>query len=210
MLLGSVSRALAKGTRGPLVVVRGPGEHRDGRVVLGVATEPGPRAAAYAFEAAHRYGTGLQAVRTRTPLPPSPAMPGAIDLPVVMPAGGGIRTSLPPEDDILLHDDPDKLADQDEDLVAQAIDTHRARYPQVPVEITCVEGDAATTLNASGEDASLIVLSAPRARHHRGFPLSPGHVVGKLLAHCPAPVAVIPEAETEADTPSLEALAPEN
>lgn len=203
MLLGSVSRALVKHTRGPLVVVRGPGAEYGGRrVVLGVASEPGLRAAQYAFDAAHRYGVTVQAVRARTPLPVTPGMPGAIDLPVVMPAGGGIRTSLPMQNDELA-EQVEKAAERDEDLVAVAIGAAHAQYPQVDVEVTCVEGDAAMTLTASAEEAALVVLSAPHARHHGGFSLSPGHVAGKLLAHSPAPVAIIPETEpdTDPDTP---------
>ena len=201
MLLGSVSRALVKHTRGPLVVVRGPGaeQHHAGPVVLGIATEPGLSAAQYAFDAAQRYGVALQAVRTRPPLPPpAAAIPGAIDLPVVMPAGGGIHTGIPTEpgaDPGALLDESAEAAEHDKDLVAVAIGAARARCPQVPVQITCLEGDAAMTLNAAGQDASLIVLSAPRGRHHGASALSPGHIAGRLLAHSPTPVAVIPEPE---------------
>jgi len=201
MLLGSISRALVTNTRGPLVVVRGPGADRaGGRVVLGVGGEPGPHAADYAFDAAQRYGVPVQAVRARTPLPVNPGIPGAIDLPVVMPAGGGIHTSLPPQDEQLA-EEAEKAAERDEDLVAVAIGAAHARRPHVPVSVTCVEGDAAMTLKASAADASLVVLSAPHGRHHGGFSLSPGHVAGKLLAHSPAPVAIIPEADTDTDGP---------
>ncbi|WP_034261361.1 universal stress protein [Actinospica robiniae] len=197
MLLGSISRALVKHTRGPLVVVRGPdaAQHRSGQVVLGIATEPGLNAAQYAFDAAQRYRVGVQAVRTRPPLPPpSAAIPGAIDLPVVMPAGGGIHTGIPTETGQAL-DESAEAAEHDKDLVAVAISAAHATCPQVPVQVTCLEGDAASTLNTAGEDASLIVLSAPRARHHGASALSPGHIAGKLLAHSPAPVAIIPEPE---------------
>jgi len=207
-LLGSISRALVKHTRGPLVVVRGPHPDTDaatataaapsGRVVLGVADEPGPRAAQYAFDTAARYGADVQAIRTRSPLPPSPGVPGAIDLPVVMPAGGGIRATIPPADDVS-QDERDEAAERDENLVAVAIAAARAQYPHVPVDTACLEGDAAMTLTASGQHARLIVLSAPRGRHHGGFSLSPGHVVGKLLAHSPAPIAIIPETEPDTD-----------
>lgn len=199
MLLGSVSRALVKHTRGPLVVVRGPGTERGGyRVVLGVATDPAPRAALFAFDAAQRYGVPLQAVRTRSPLPVSPGAPGAIDLPVVMPAGGGIRTTLPAETEAFA-EAAAKAAEHDERLVAAALADARDRYPHVAVETTCVEGDTAMTLTASARDATLVVLGAPHARHHGGFSLSPGHVAGKLLAHSPAPVAIIPETDPNPD-----------
>jgi nucleotide-binding universal stress UspA family protein len=185
MLLGSVSRALVKHTRGPLIVVRGPRAGRNaGRVVLGIGSDPAPETVRFAFAAAHRYGAGLLAVRTRPPLLVSPGMPPAIDLPVVMPAGGGIRSTALPQQ-AHLQEEFDRAAEREQALVGQAIEAARTRYPDVPVDIACTEGDPATTLAADGEDARLVVLGAPHRRHHG--PLS------KLLAHCPAPVAVVPE-----------------
>jgi nucleotide-binding universal stress UspA family protein len=230
LLLGSVSRALVKHTRGPLIIVRregtrhteapahaaataapapgpapAPGEHSahgrpDDRVVLlGVAPDPSPAATYFAFDAARHYGTAVHAVRTRTPLPPSPmGPPGQIEMPVLMPAGGGIRGTTPPQQE-RLSEALAKAAAQDEQLLALSLEPARRRYPDVPVHTTGLEGDPAATLTALAADARLVVLGAP-CRHHRG-PLSvtPGHVTGKLLAHCPAPVAVVPHTATHPD-----------
>lgn len=198
LLVGSVSRALVKHTRGPLVVVRAAhtGRH-GGPVLLGIGAHPDPAAAHFAFETAQRYGTDVQVVRTHPPLPPSPAGPGTIDLPVVMPAGGGIRSSLPARSEALQQASDDAAA-REESLAETATAAARAGFPRVKAKIIAVEGDAALTLTARSQDASLVVLGAPCRRHRGPLALNPGHVTGKLLAHSPAPIAVIPATDPQA------------
>lgn len=218
LLLGSVSRALVKHTRGPLVVVRGaPAQQTepppnpaadsapahaqpDDRVILlGVAPDPSPTATHFAFDAARTHGTAVHAVRTRTPLPPSPiSPPGQIETPVLMPAGGGIRGTTPPQQQ-RLHEALEQTAAHDEQLLALTLEPTRRHYPDVPVHITCIEGDPAATLTALATDARLVVLGAPCRRHRGPLSVTPGHVTGKLLAHCPTPVAVIPHTAAHPD-----------
>ncbi|HWG27226.1 universal stress protein [Actinospica sp.] len=194
-LLGSVSRALAARTRGPLVVVRGPrAEQDEGPVVLGLAPEPAQGAVQFAFAAAHLHGASLHAVRT---LAPGPHPPEDVEMPVLMPAGLGIRSASPPraratntERDHAIERETAKAR-----LVLQAL---QRRYPDVHVEITTIEGEAAEVLTAEGEHARLVVIGAHPHPRHGPLPARPAHVAAKLLTHCPAPVAVVPDAHDQA------------
>lgn len=71
MLLGSVTRALAAHLNCPLIVVpREAAKNTANEVVLGAGPRHSAEAARYAFEAAHRLGASLTAVRVWWPVPP--------------------------------------------------------------------------------------------------------------------------------------------
>jgi nucleotide-binding universal stress UspA family protein len=180
MLLGSVSRALAVHSNGPLVVVRGPApEKASGPVVLGVGTSPSESAVEYAFAAAQRYGTTLHAVRAW--MPQLPAVGAGLP--------GSAAFSLGEPGALLTPELQDSNADEAADAV-RAIESVRDRYPEVKVEVTAVTGNAVPALTDAGSDARLIVVAAHRRRGP--FAIGAGYVVEGLLSHSPAPVAVIP------------------
>ena len=185
MLLGSVSRALATHARGPLVVVRGPRpEQADGAVVLGVGLDPADSAVDFAFTVARLHGTQLRAVRAWWPTAPDVGL----GVPGSLPIGLGVPSPLYlPE--LQVTDEQAKAE------AARAIERVRVRFPDVPVEIAAIEGNAVPTVCEAAADARLIVVGAHR---HRG-PLSvgAGYVVEGLLAHSPVPVAVVPVYETD-------------
>ena len=182
MLLGSVSRALATHADGPLVVVRGPEpEEANGAVLLGVGLSPDESAIEYAFAAASRYGAPLRVLRAWSPPMPMPlagvGMPGT----AAYGLAGPDALAVPGMED----SDKDEAAD-----AAGAIETVRARYPEVKVEISAAMGNPVSVLTDAADEAQLVVVGA---RHHRGpFSVGAGYVVEGLLSHSPVPVAVIP------------------
>jgi nucleotide-binding universal stress UspA family protein len=179
MLLGSVSRALAAHGNGPLVVVRGPApEEASGPVLLGLGPNPAESAVEYAFAAAQRYEVPLRVLRAWMPqLPATSGLPGTLGLGLGAPGAGypeGLQDSGSAE-----------AAD-----AGKAVESVRARYPEVKVEIAASMSNPVTALTEAGADARLIVVAAHR--HHRPFAIGAGYVVEGLLAHSPVPVAVIP------------------
>jgi nucleotide-binding universal stress UspA family protein len=180
MLLGSVSRALATHARGPVTVVREPGTVlAAGPVVLGVGLDPADSAVDFAFEAARLYGSGLRAVRAWWPTAPDIGF----DVPGSMPIGFGVPSTLYlPEYQV--------TDEQAQTEAARAIERVRAGYPDVPVEIAAIEGNAVPAVCEAAADARLIVVGAHR---HRGpLAVGAGYVVEGLMAHAPVPVAVVP------------------
>lgn len=190
VLLGSVSRALAAHARGPLVVVRGPRtEENEGPVVLGVGRDPADAAVEYAFAAAQRCGSSVHAVRAELP------RVADIEMPMLMPAGLGLRGTWPQVAQ-RAQVERDRTIEREVAEVSLVVAAAGARYPGVQAGISVVEGDAAEILAAEGERARLVVVGRPE-RHARGpLPARSGHVVGRLLSHCPAPVAVVPVTAT--------------
>lgn len=185
MLLGSVSRALATHARGPLTVVRGPQpEGAAGPVVLGVGLDPADSAVGYAFEAARLHGTGLRAVRAWWPTAPDIGL----DVPGSMTMGLGVPSTVYlPEYQVT-----DEQATAE---AARAIERVRTRFPDVPVEIAAIEGNAVPAVCEAAADARLIVVGAHR---HRGpLAVGAGYVVEGLMAHAPVPVAVVPVYESD-------------
>jgi nucleotide-binding universal stress UspA family protein len=171
MLLGSVSRKLAVHTRGPLVVVRigTPGDTAN-RIVLGVGRKHSDAAVRYAFEAARRQGAVLHVVRAFFANMLYTGMAG----PGTMYEG---------------HPDSDRIyaATRTQDAIAPFI----TEYPDVTVDVSTVEGNAVSALIDAARQARLLVVATHR---HRGpLPVGAGYVVDGVLAHSPAPVAVIPE-----------------
>lgn len=185
-LLGSVSRALAAYARGPLVVVRGArAREYEGPVVLDVGHDPSDAAIEYALAAAQRCGASVHAVRTEAP-------PFAdIEMPVLMPAGLGVRGTRPPGARSV-RVEQDRAIEREVAEVSAAVAAACGRYPGVQVGISVARGDEAEILAAEGEHARLVVLGRPRRKSRGPLPARPGHVVGELLSHCPVPVAVIP------------------
>jgi nucleotide-binding universal stress UspA family protein len=190
MLLGSVSRALASHARGPLIVVRGPQpEQAAGEVVLGVGLDPADSAVDFAFAAARLHGTRLRAVRAWWPTAPDVGL----GVPGSLPIGLGVPSPLYlPE--LQVTDEQAKAE------AARAIERVRVRFPDVPVEIAAIEGNAVPAVCAAAEGAGLIVVGAHR---HRGpLAVGAGYVVEGLLAHAPVPVAVVPVYESDDQPPA--------
>jgi nucleotide-binding universal stress UspA family protein len=172
MLLGSVSRKLAAHAHCPLVVVReeAPRPGSTDLIVLGIGRSPVPAAARYAFETARREGLDLIALRAWWP--------------------NAMRTGVVGLGSMYLGD----LENDRRAAIAEAEDAIkplRAEFPDVTVRVTTSEGNAVPILIDAARAARLVVLGA----HRRRGPLSvgPGYVVEGVLAHCPAPVAVVPE-----------------
>jgi nucleotide-binding universal stress UspA family protein len=167
MSLGSVSRKLAAHARCPLVVVRGelsPGSPMND-VVVGV--EPGQADAPleYAFAAAARYGAPLHAVRAWWPRR-------------LRTVAGGFS------------DDLAKLHTAETEEVEKLLEPFRTSFPQVDVGVMAWRGNAVPILVEAAADTRLLVVGAHR---HRGpLAVGAGYVVDGVLAHCPAPVAVVP------------------
>lgn len=206
MLLGSVSRALAAQTRGPLVVVRGPragaesgaesgavsgaeSGAEEGPVVLGVGHEPADAAVEYAFAAAQRSGTSVHAISAASFSPPL----AEVEMPVLMPAGLGVRSTRPPVAQ-RPRAERDRAVDLEAAELVRELEAAHARYPGVHASVTVAAGDVAEFLTAEGEHAQLVVVGTAGHRSRGPLPAGPGHLVGRLLSHCPAPVAVIPAA----------------
>ena len=173
LLLGSVSRKLAAHAHCPAAVVReeAPEPEPSDLVVLGIGREPVPAAARYAFATARREGVDLVALRFW--------WPNAMRTGVV---GLGSMYAGDPE-----HDHRAATAE-----VEQAIRAPRDEFPDVTVRVTTGEGNAVPVLIDAARSARLVVLGA----HRRRGPLSigPGYVIEGVLAHCPRPVVVVPEA----------------
>jgi nucleotide-binding universal stress UspA family protein len=171
MLLGSVSRKLAVHAQCALVVVHEePSQDAANRVVLGVGPKHSPAAARYAFETARRHGAVLTIVRAWFPNVMSTGK-----------AGIGAMYAGHPEADHR------KAVEEAE----SAVELLRKEFPDVEVGITTYEGNAVPGLIAAARDARLLVVGA----HRRRGPLSAGagYAVDGVLAHCPTPVAVVPD-----------------
>ncbi|MBR7825623.1 universal stress protein [Actinospica sp. MGRD01-02] len=172
MLLGSVSRKLAEHAHCPVVVVREePALPEAGDViVLGIGRNPVPAAARFAFETARREGVDLVAVRAWWPN----AMYTGV-------AGLGA----------MYVGDPERSRREAIAEIEAAVKPHRAEFPDVRLRMTVSEGNSVPVLVDAARAARLVVVGA----HRRRGPLSvgPGYVVEGVLAHCPTPVAVVPE-----------------
>ncbi|MBW5481107.1 universal stress protein [Streptomyces bambusae] len=193
LLLGSNSRAVATTAPCPVVVVphdarsapapgSGAGERQ---VVLGLhAAETDDAVVDFAFtEAAARRGTALR-VLSAYAVPPSPLLvvggPYAVVSPDLMAEALSDEDRAPAEREMLRSQE-------------QRLRPFRERYPDVPVEVATVPGDAAGALVQDSEEAGLIVVG----RHHRrlGRSLLMGSVANAVLTHAACPVAVVPAQE---------------
>ena len=96
--------------------------------------------------------------------------------------------------------DEDEWSDRAVRVIEGCLTDLRATYPSVPVEIRVVHGQPARVLQATSEEADLLLV----ARRHRGFPF--GHLGGTgrallRVGHCP--VEVVPPAGEPSDTSDL-------
>jgi nucleotide-binding universal stress UspA family protein len=165
MLLGSVSLKLAAHAHSPIVVVHGdnaaPAREE---VVLGIERGEAEAPIRYAFETAARHGAALHAVHAWFP-----------------DTGYGKFPPIPTP------------GDQRESELAGTADTIaaiRAEFPDVPVSVDAVVGNAVPTLIDAARGARLLVVGAHRT--HGPLSVGAGYVVRGLLAHSQTPVAVVP------------------
>ncbi|MDK1345149.1 universal stress protein [Streptomyces sp. 378] len=169
LLLGSVAVHLAAHGHCPVMVVRGrPGP--TGPVLLAVDGSPaGEGAVDFAFTEASLRGADLLALHawgTWT----ERAYHGPGDSPAVL-------------------YDVDRLGDEEERLLAEALSGHLPRYPDVTVRRCLVQDRARPALIEASESAQLVVVGA---RGRGGFAgLLLGSVSQALLHHAHCPVAVV-------------------
>lgn len=169
LLLGSTAAHLAAHARCPVMVVRG--RPRTGGPVL-LAVDGSPRSAAaveFAFAHAALHGTGVEALHawhTHTE-----------------------RVYEAPGDPPFVTYDEDRLHDEEERLLAEALGGLRERYPDVEVRRRLVRGRVRHTLIEASADAGLVVVGA---RGRGGFTgLLLGSVSQAVLHHAHCPVAVV-------------------
>ncbi|MGC0372914.1 universal stress protein [Streptomyces sp. SAI-229] len=149
------------------------------QVVLGLRTDrPCDELIGFAFDAAHRRGTGLRVVHAfRTPFHPAP--PPSAPLVTAAPEG----PALAPQ--------PRAQASADEERTLTAVlRPWREKYPTVPVTETVTEGRAAVALVRATRNAGLLVVGR-RTTDHRGGAHT-GPVAHAVLHHVGCPVAVVP------------------
>lgn len=175
LLLGSVSLQVAANAACPVIVVRNDRDVRDQQprpytddLVVGVdGSETGENALAFAFETAARVGMTVKAIHAwkvqTTALATPLAGPVAIDY-------DGIETS-------------------EQELAEETLAPWREQYPEVPVHLEVVRGDAAQSLVAAAENARLIVVGSRGRGELRSLLL--GSVSHAVLHHAKCPVAVV-------------------
>ncbi|MFF0767977.1 universal stress protein [Nonomuraea wenchangensis] len=165
MLLGSVSLAVAGHAAGPVVVVRGPGDTRHGRVVAGYdGSEHAEAAMEYAVAHARARGARLHVVHVwRTP---------AVSPYVV--TGDGILVDLYQEDTR---------------VVAEGVDRWREKNPDVEITHEAWIGHPVSVLTEAAASADLVVVGS---RGLGGFASAiMGSVGHGVLHHVTCPVAVV-------------------
>jgi len=165
MLLGSVSLKLATHAHCPSVAVRaGETDEPLNEIVLGL--EPGQAQAPihFAFATASTLGATIRTVRAWSP--------------------------LPDYSDYSINEDLEARARAEHADADALLKTAREDYPDVTVTTHAIRGHAVTALIGAAQETRLLVVGA----HHHHGPLSvgAGPVVRGLLAHSPAPVAIVP------------------
>lgn len=176
LLMGSVSQHLATHAHGPVVVVRGRSDARQGPVVAGVDDSPAADLVlATAYEAALHCSAALVVVRTFLPVFPLPfdGVPAT-----------EIRT---PQAD-----------DAERARLDELLEPWRQKYPQVVTEAVVSHDGPAAALTAMSHDAQLVVVGS------RGHSALAGVVLGstgmQLSHHADCPV-LIARPRTDAGTP---------
>jgi nucleotide-binding universal stress UspA family protein len=171
LMLGSVAVATAAHAHGPVVVVRGGGDHDSGAPVL-VGVDDGDEADAavvFAFaEAAYR-GVGLVALRAWRP----PAFWHSL--------------GRPARDDRM-----EELETAEGHLLTEALAVGHRVHPDVVVDKKVVALGAAAALVTASVHAQLAVVGSRGRGGLRGLLL--GSVSQQLLRHCACPVAVVRDA----------------
>lgn len=169
LLLGSTAVHLAAHGRCPVLVARGR-PNPAGPVLLAVDGSPaGERAVEFAFAEASMRGAGLLALHVWNTWSEGPGEEPAAPVNVVV----GIE----------------RLREEKQRLLDEALSEHLTRYPQIPVERRLVLSRTRPALIEASLDAQLVVAGA---RGRGGFTgLLLGSVSQALLHHAQCPVAVI-------------------
>jgi nucleotide-binding universal stress UspA family protein len=190
LLLGSNGLACAAHSDCPVVVVPRPDRGGAGRAPGGEARHPGvrqvtlgvdasfdePGAIGFAFAEASRRGARLKVVSGYSwPM----LVPPAFEYVAVYEG-----TQEEYEDALGLE-------------LVDALASHRARHPEVDVELRLRAEDAAGQLVEESEDSALVVV----ARHRRRLPVGRrlGSVAHAVLLHALCPIAVVPESRRAPD-----------
>lgn len=172
LLLGSVALAVAARADCPVVVVRGPAEHREGRfesVVVGVEDGQGSDTAVeFAFREAHVRRCELVAVHAwhapaGTPTEPPPGAWYALE-----------AHRRPPAQ-----------------VLDDALRGPAERYRGTCVSRRVVEGPARHALLSAASGADLLVVGAGKRHGHSGLQL--GLINHAVLHHAPCPVVIVPQ-----------------
>lgn len=177
-LVGSVALSTLRRTERPVVLVREPvpveveGDLPRDEVVLGVGDteESGAPIIEFAFAAASVRGLRLRAVR-------------AWDMPPLLYAGAEIPYDVKTFDD---------LENWHRKLVTEALEPHRAAYPDVEVVQVVDVGSPSQVLLAHSGRADLVVVGRHAAK--RASLRKIGSTTHALLHHVKAAIAVIPHA----------------
>ncbi|MFD0487463.1 universal stress protein [Saccharopolyspora spinosporotrichia] len=163
VLLGSVSTKVATHAHGPVVVVRG--RPTAGPVVVGLDNSPQSRLAlGFALDAAHRYGTGLVAVRVWPDVGYAPSVP-------------------------TLNFEAIALREEAQRELSDGLHGRTEQYPDVAVRRSTPRGHPVAELVDVARDARLLVVGH---RGRGGFAgLMLGSVAAGVLHHASCPVAVL-------------------
>lgn len=169
LLAGSTSRQVAAHATCPVICVRARAD-ADRGVVVGIdGSAPAGRALDFAFDEASRRGWPLRVVH-------------AWDVSVI---GFDVDDTTYPAGGIL-----DDIRDVESRLSAEVLAGHRARYPDVEVDVRIERGPAAGILVEACESAGMLVVGS---RGRGGFAaLLLGSVSHKVLHHAPCSVAIVP------------------
>ncbi|MFJ8532371.1 universal stress protein [Streptomyces sp. NPDC093591] len=173
LLLGSTAGHLAAHATCPVLVVRGR-PNAEGPVLLAVDGSPAARGAVeFAFALASLHGTDVRALHawsTRTE-----------------------RAYDAPADPPFVTYDEERLHDEEERVLAEALGGLRERYPDVAVDRRLVRGRIRHTLIEASAEAGFVVVGA---RGRGGFAgLLLGSVSQAVLHHAHCPVAVVRSGE---------------
>lgn len=169
LLLGGVPRQIATHSRQPTIVVRPREADATGHVLVGIDGSPDSvRALGFAFDHASRHNLALTVVHTWE-VPPIGAITGVPS----------------PEPPTLLQN----IADNELRASSEELAGYSERYPDVPVDISVVQGSPVKVLAEKSSDADLLVVGS---RGRGGFlGLLLGSVSHGVLHHAHCPVAVV-------------------
>jgi nucleotide-binding universal stress UspA family protein len=161
MLLGSVSRYAAMHARCPVIVVREGVCAAHLEVIVGIRDlEDTSAIMEFAFVEAALRGATLVAVHSWHGLPAATWRP----------------------------DDPERLAAEAEENLAEALGPWRAKYPAVPVRQDVVRDHPARVLTNYTSRADLVVIG----RHGPGAGPAIGGIQHAVLSHARGPIAIVP------------------
>ncbi len=174
LTVGSISLAIAERAQSPVVLVRSAEQTQSGagpvapEVVVGVDTHaPCEAVLEFAFRQAAVRGVTLRAVHGWNP-PPS----------------WGYADWVPPQSE------REQFQALEAELLSEAIDSWREKYPDIEVVEDSRPGGGATALTDTSTDAALVVVGRRRRPHHLGMRLGP--VAHAVIHHAHAPVAIVP------------------